>query len=74
MIKIHRIPDPAIPPALASCRVWRVDAHNAVCMVHNPRCVWATPYGNYCEHPQVGRIAECDPAERLDDPEEPLLH
>jgi hypothetical protein len=63
MIKIHGVRDAETPAALASCRVSRVDASNAVCMVHHPGCVWATPFGNYCEHPQVERIGDYNPAE-----------
>ncbi|HKB58585.1 MAG TPA: hypothetical protein VKC56_00925 [Gallionellaceae bacterium] len=61
MIKIHAVPDAATPSARPACRVYRVDSCNAVCMVHDPACLWATPYGNYCEHPVVDRIAEYDP-------------
>lgn len=43
---------------LRDCRVQRVDLCNAVCMVHNPDCIFATPYGNYCEHPLVDQLTE----------------
>lgn len=74
MIKIHRSPGSPVPLALVSCRVRRVDAYNAVCMVHNPQCVWATPYGNYCEHAQVDRIAECDSGEHPEDSGDSSMH
>jgi hypothetical protein len=61
MIEIHTAPDAAMAPALRACRVHRVDSCNAVCMVHNPACSWATPYGNYCEHSAVDGIAEYNP-------------
>lgn len=61
MIKIHTVSELTLPPGLRSCRVHRVDACNAVCMAHKQECLWATPYGNYCEHPLVSRIAEFDP-------------
>lgn len=63
MIKIHAVSDASIPPAMGSCRVQRVDSVNAVCMVHNPDCTWATPYGNYCEHPLVNQITDYAPGE-----------
>lgn len=63
MIKIHAVPDAVTRSMQRSCRVYRVDSCSAVCMVHNPACRWATPYGNYCEHPLVDRIAEYDPKE-----------
>lgn len=61
MVKIHAVADVTLPFALQACRVCRVDSANAVCVAHDPQCPWATPYGNYCEHPLVAHIAEYDP-------------
>lgn len=44
--------------ALSSCRVQWVDERNALCMVHRPECRCATPYGNFCEHPEVMLIRD----------------
>jgi hypothetical protein len=63
MSKIQTRPDVAPHPAMSACRVLRVDACNAVCMIDNPACTWATPYGNYCEHPLKDRLADYRPAE-----------
>lgn len=73
MIKIHNVQEGTVLAALVSCRVCRVDSHNAVCMVHHPGCVWATPYGNYCEHPQVQLIQECEPGTGIS-PSSAVLH
>ncbi len=62
MIKIHATSEVSPHPSMSGCRVARVDACNAVCMIHNPACTWATPYGNYCEHPLKDKLAEYDPA------------
>ncbi len=64
MIKIHAVSDVPAHPALRACRLARIDSSNAVCMVHNAACTWATPYGNYCEHPLKDDMADYDPAER----------
>lgn len=63
MIKIHGLSDVSVHPAMGECRVLHVDRANAVCMVHNPACKWATPYGNYCEHPLKGQFAAYDAGE-----------
>lgn len=63
MTKIHSLSDVTAHPALGACRVLHVDCANAVCMVHNPACRWATPYGNYCEHPLKAQFAAYDAAE-----------
>lgn len=38
--------------------VWRADSSNAVCLQHHAGCNLATPYGNYCEHPEVYRLPQ----------------
>lgn len=63
MIKIHAVSDASPQTSLAACRLLWVDPHNAVCMIHNPACGWATPFGNYCEHPLRDRLGKYNPGE-----------
>ena len=46
------------PIDIGMCRVRRVAPGLAVCVVNNPECHWATPYGNYCEHPLVQQLMD----------------
>ena len=45
-------------PKIKRCRVRRIGAHQAQCMVNDSHCRYALPYGNLCVHPQVDQIAE----------------
>ena len=53
MVEIRKQEEVLETEALSACRVHWVDACNALCLVHNPECKCATPYGNFCEHPEV---------------------
>lgn len=70
MTKIHASCYASFHPTLGACRVLWVDSQNAVCMIHNPACRWATPFGNYCEHPLKQKLLQYDRGERESAPGE----
>ncbi|HKB60071.1 MAG TPA: EAL domain-containing protein [Gallionellaceae bacterium] len=43
---------------ISRCRVLRAGPGAAICMVSNPDCQYILPFGGYCEHPLVDRIAD----------------
>lgn len=43
---------------ISRCRVLRIGEDEPICMVDNPNCRHILPFGSYCVHPLVNRIAD----------------
>lgn len=52
-----KIPGTEDMPDISNCRVRRIDADMAECMVM-AHCAYELPFGNLCTHPLASQIAE----------------
>jgi hypothetical protein len=56
--KKNPAPDELTTPNINRCRVRRLGPSLAQCVVDEPHCRHAMPFGNLCGHPWVDQIAD----------------